>query len=374
MSSPHAGRLERWVGKEDLDYIQKSMKDWYGPPVALLGIPEKRAIFVTKDGDFIGQSPRERFTSLADWTLERTKASCKRFLDQLGRRSGTFSTGIASVSDLIAAATFSTGGRRQWQFQKTGVAGALGISSSLWRVGAQPVASAAPSNAPGGDIPTNIFQGALPLDNVSTAVRRLVSVNMGTSLLGSSLLLYDRLFEVNKTMSSTATEAVTGSLTRYTSQTATAEDYCGGNFIFIEVQSVLSATGHNWTVCKYTNQAGTTGQTLPSVTGVSAAVAGRFDSTASSWFCPLSTSDAGVFALTQMQCSASVTGAIAFMIGHPIGWIPNVLANCVLPVDFVNEEFSLPRIFDSASLAFIEGPKPAATATNYWGEVVALHA
>jgi hypothetical protein len=37
----HAGQLERWLGRETVEQLSASMRDWYGPPVALAGVPGK---------------------------------------------------------------------------------------------------------------------------------------------------------------------------------------------------------------------------------------------------------------------------------------------------------------------------------------------
>jgi hypothetical protein len=177
-------------------------------------------------------------------------------------------------------------------------------------------------------------------------------------------LIYDRIFDVAKTMSSTGTEAVTGVPTRYQSTTGGADNSAEGNFLFIEVQTGLSATAHNWTVCQYTNQAGTTGQTLPSVTGTSGATAGRIDHPIHQWFAILANGDTGVKALTQMQCSASVTGAVNFVIGHPIAWISSVNGALMCNHDYVLGSFNLARIFDSACLAILATSNTGA-ATQY---------
>jgi hypothetical protein len=190
-----------------------------------------------------------------------------------------------------------------------------------------------------------------------------------SSVVGNTLLLYDRLFQVDKTMNSTATEAVTGVPTRYQSGTATAADYIGGNFLFVEVGgTALAATAHNWTVCTYTDQA-SAASTLPSLTGNSAAIVRRLDHPTSQWFAPLESGDVGVKALTQMQCSAAVaTGVINFVIGHPIAWMPCPVVNLVCVADGINTSFNLVRIFDDAALTFLEVTKPATTATNYTGQ------
>ena len=170
--------------------------------------------------------------------------------------------------------------------------------------------------------------------------------------------------------------SVTGVPTRYQSSTASNTDYAGGNFLMIEVGgTALAATAHNWTTCLYTDEAGTTGQTLPSVTGNASAIVDRLDQPASTWFCPLASGDVGIKALTQMQCSAAVaTGVVNFVMGHPIGMMTFPVISSLLPFDWLTNREQAPRIFDSACLALLEMPKPATTATTYNGMIYATSA
>ena len=86
------------------------------------------------------------------------------------------------------------------------------------------------------------------------------------------------------------------------------------------------------------------------------------------WFAPLASGDFGIKALTQMQCSAAVaTGAIDFVIGHPIAWMPCPFAQVVCVTDGINTAFSMARIFDDACLAFLDVMKPSSTAVTYTG-------
>jgi hypothetical protein len=184
-------------------------------------------------------------------------------------------------------------------------------------------------------------------------------------------LLYDRIFAVAKTMNSTTTEAVTGVPTRYQNTAAGQPDSASGNFLFIETGTALAATAHSWTVCQYTDESGNATQTLPSVTGNASNIINRLDMPTSNWFCPLATGDTGIKALTQMQCSAAVaTGAVDFVIGHPISWMPCPIANLTCITDGINTAMQLTRIFDSACLALLEANKPATTATTYTGSIV----
>jgi len=200
---------------------------------------------------------------------------------------------------------------------------------------------------------------------------RLTGADLSASVVNNTLLLYDRIFGVVKTMASVATEAVTGVPTRYQSTTTTSEEYGGGNFLAIEVGgTALAATAHNWTVCLYTDQDGNTGATLPSVTGNSAAIVDRLDQPVQTWFCPLASNDSGIQQLDQMQCSASVaTGVIWFVIGHPLGFMSFPIINTFFPFDWLTNRDQAPYISNSACLALYEVLKPATTATTYTGRI-----
>src|SRR5262249_25939638 len=137
--------------------------------------------------------------------------------------------------------------------------------------------------------------GAFPFPNPTSGdTQHFVSAYVQPSTSPGCLLLYDRLFSVTKTMSSTGTEAVTGVPTRYQSNTNTAQDYAGANFLMIECRTALGATGHNWTTCLYTDQDGNTGATLPLVTGNASCIQYRLDQPANTWFNPLAAGDTGI--------------------------------------------------------------------------------
>lgn len=361
MKSTHSGRLERWVGAQRLDALSRSFKDWYGPPVHLLDVPG--SVRICGDGDFVGGFERGYFASAADSLFDWQR--------RLARNRSSLNTGFTSISSALAQA--SQGLKYGWYFNKAGPTGVIAASSTLWRLGNQPSAGSVGAAAPGGTAHVDSDAGGFPFTNPSSGTTRLTGIDACASVLGNSLLLYDRLFAVGKTMASTGTEAVTGVPTRYQSTTAANEDYAGGNFGFIETGgTALANTGHNWTVCKYTNQAGTTGQTLPSVTGVAACIVDRLDQPISTWFVPLAAGDTGIAAWSQMQCSASVaTGVISFCIGHPLGIISFPVVNIMFPFDWLTNRNQAPRIFDDACLAFLEVTKPTATASIYYGMIYA---
>lgn len=361
-------RVERWLGADKMRHLQECMRGWYGSPICVRDLPG--SVWITKDGDFVGRFGRGSFGSVYDALADYLKINWR----ELSRpQYGIANVGFASISDALLRA--SSGFAQRRPFAKTGSTGVAAVTSSLWRVGTQPTGGAAGAAAPGGTAHTSANTGALTFANPSSGTLHLVGADASANVINNTLLLYDRLFSVAKTMNSTTTEAVTGVPARYQSTTTTAADYIGDNFGFIEVGgTALAATAHNWTVCTYTDQANAA-STLPSVTGNSGAIVDRFDQPASQWFVPLESGDVGIKAWTQMQCSAAVaTGVINFCIGHPIGFMSFPVINSLLPFDWLTNRDQAPRVFDNACLALLEPLKPATTATTYTGRFVLLNA
>lgn len=375
----HSDKLERWLGSDTVKEISERYGKFYYP-IALNGVPGN--VFVMPGGDFAGNIKasigKEEGAASVLRKLQKRAESMFRREKAMGTLIDLIKSGdprlasvgaFASIDAVVAAAT---GGKGQLvKFMKTGVASnAIGNSNDLWTRAGTPVAGGAGSAAPGGVAPTSGTAGALGYANLGAANSgHYLNWALNASVINNSLLLYDRIFAVVKTMNSTGTEAVSGVPTRYQNSTAGNDAYIGGNFCFpANPTTVLPATAHNWTVCKYTNQAGTTGQTFPSVAGVSACVVGGVDLAVGNWFMPLASGDVGVKALTQMQCSALVaTGTIDFVIGHPIAINACPIANIACVDDGLYTSLSLQHIEDSACLSFLETLKPATTATTYSG-------
>lgn len=380
----HADRLERWLGAEQVAAISRNFAGFYHP-VALHGVPGE--VYVMPGGDFCGEIKAGAWLTKHDGAAEvlrklrrhaemhvRRDNALGKLIDLIRAEDAQLASvgAFASINAVIAA---FTGGKGQaLNFAKTGVASnAIGNANDLWTRAGQPVAGAAAGAAPGGTVPTAATTGALGFKNLGAANSgHYLNWALAASVINNSLLLYDRIFAVAKTMNSTTTEAVTGVPTRYQNTTAGAIDYIGGNFLFpANPTTVLAATAHNWTVCTYLDDANTS-QNLPSATGVSACAVGGIDLAAgqNSWFMPLATGDVGIKALTQMQASAAVaTGTIDFVIGHPIAINACPVANMACLDDGLYTALNLTPILDSACLSFLEMPKPATTATTYSGIV-----
>ena len=273
------------------------------------GVPGQ--VYATKGGDFIGaidagyeMSAMDR----AEHIIRRHRQAQRARMARARRQGGT----IGSLDAALAA--YFGGGNRTFLFNKAGTTGVVNSTNTLWYVGNQPAAGAAAGAAPGGTVPTSATTGAWPFDNPASGTQHFVFGNPVASAAPNTLLLYDRLFSVTKTMNSTATEAVSGTPTRYQSATTSAADYAGNNFLMIECRTALAATAHNWTVCTYTDQDGNTGATLPSVTGNSGNIINRLDQPAGTWFCPLAGGDTGI--RTSLRCSARLRSPLARRLHH----------------------------------------------------------
>lgn len=373
--SPHAGRIERWLGADKVEYLTDQMRGWYGPPINIRDVPG--SLWLTGDGDFVGDFGRGFFASALDGLRDHLQFFQRKLDLERSFSQHVFGVGFTSISDALARASSGDGQMLNGgQIAKSGPTGVVGSASSLWRVGAQPSAGLAPAAAPGGLAPVSTTAGAMKFNNPASGTLHLVGADFSANVINNCLMLYDRIFHVTKTMNSTATEAVTGVPTRYQSVTPGAADSAEGNFLFIEVGGTpLAATAHNWTTCLYTDSEGTGSNTLPSVTGNSGAIVDRFDMPLNTWFCPLAAGDRGIKELDQMQCSAAVaTGVVNFVIGHPIGVMAFPVINSLLPFDWLTNRLQAPRIFDGACLALFELPKPATTATTYNGQIYATRA
>lgn len=381
MKHTHSDRLDRWLGAEKVAAISAQFKDFYWP-VPVHGVPGN--VKVMPGGDFTGEINGGAFLSSRDGAaavLKKLRAAAESkakrnnmlgLLAELIRAEDSRILSVGAFASVDAVIAAYTGGKGQiLTFNKVGVtANSIGTCNDLWTRGTTPTAGGAGSAAPGGVATTASTTGALQFKNLGAANSgHYLNWSVTASVINNSLLLYDRLFAVVKTMNSTGTEAVTGVPTRYQSTTAGNNDYIGGNFCFpTNPTTVLAATAHNWTVCTYLDETNAAG-TFASQAGVSACVVGGIDiQSGAGWFLPLATGDVGVKALTQMQCSAAVaTGTIDFVIGHPIAINACPIANFACMDDGLYTSINLTSILDNACLSFIELSKPTTTNTSYSG-------
>jgi hypothetical protein len=366
----HSGQLERWLGAEGVKRVSDSMRN-FPFPAPMLDVPGR--VWCMPGGDFVGTLKAGSEMSALDRAVDILKRHRAAARIRGGRVTHGQFNAFATLDALIAAVT---GGKAQYlNFAKTGVAAsAIGGSMDLWTRGTVPAAGAAGGALPGGTSPTNATTGNWGWVNPANAnTGHYLAIELAASVINNSLGIVDRLFSCAVNPNSTATQAVTGTFSRYQSGTGTAADYIGGNFAFpSNPTTVLAATAHNWTVCQYTDQASTTGVSFPSTAGISACPVGQIDLAVgqNSWFMPFASGDTGVKALTQVQLSAAVaTGTMDWVVSHLIGLVACPVANMVCVGDALYTAMQLTSVFDNACLSAIEMPKPATTATNYAGRV-----
>lgn len=357
MPSTHAQKLERWLGTEVVEGIARQTKGWYGPPIAIAGVPGN--VYVGGDGDFMGAIKGGYFGNLMDFAEQRAR----RILRNWSRtQHGKLNTGFASLSDLISEAT--TGGKAQeLMYLKTGVAGPAASSSAfLWAQGALPSAGANAAAAPGGTIPDNTTNGGMKqADPGGSDTLHLTTWTGAPVTAAGSLMLYDYLFGVNNSLNATNT-AVTGVPTRY--QTTNA----AGSFVSARVTTVLSATATNLTVT-YQDQDGNLAEAAPAIAARVSAAVQTIPLTQPQWYVPLNAGDTGLRKITNVQSSGANTGVVDWIIGHPLAILPQPIVNVPYVLDGINSAFSLVKIETDACLALLEYFKSATGAATYHGHI-----
>lgn len=348
--STHASKLERWLGPSKCAELSTLHKDWYGPPIALAGVPG--AVYCRGGGDFVGNIDAGSFQNYWDYSISKTK--------QFIRRAAVFdrtqmATGFATLQAIIDAA--NTGYAQNVKISVSGAVGVANRAYDVWR-SAVPVAGVEGGAAPGGTAYNKDSPKAAYIRNAGAGKTLTAVNNQIGSGVAMSYLVCDRLFAVAKTMNSTASEAVTGVATRYQSSTSTDPDWCGGNFVYPRCYTALPATAHNHTVCQYTDQDGNTGVSFPSVAGVASCARDLVDLPDFNWFMNLDAGDVGVKSITQIQLNAAVaTGGIDYVLSHPLFWCPApglLSINGYVPSPWINNHINsamqLTRIFNDACL------------------------
>jgi hypothetical protein len=356
-ASTHSSRLERWLGKECVDSISKSMRGYHGTkPIAIANVPGH--IYATNDGDFVGGIKGGYFTTFFELCLGRLNKAVKKIAN--GDR---LYTGFSSLSDLISEAT--TGGKKQqFMIAKTGVTGVANIANSLWDVGANPQAGGT-SAAAAGSSPDNTTNGSIRYTNPTGGdTMHFIGATMVPTVGANCLLMYDRFYQVNHNIANDP-QSISGTPTRYQSNAAI------NTFLTAFVTTALGAGTPTLTLT-YVDDAGNTAENATTQTIVGSAIARRFPFAATignGWFIPLNSGDRGVRSLTNADLSATSTGNIDYVLGKPYVWIPQGIANFPIIVDGINSAFNLVQITDSSCLAFMEINKGATTATSYSGTI-----
>ncbi len=361
----HSQRLERWLGKEQVEQISQSMTNWYGKPIPIGNT--QGVVYATKGGGFCGKLKGGYYGSLADYTIDKFNAAIKRASK---KQLTTLNTGFSSLSDLISEIT--TGGKSQMLiFTKSGTTGVVGRSNSLFNVGSFPSAGGTGGTTGTGRACTSAINGALKQANPSGSdTLHFISSQTQGSVGTQSLLMYDRLWDMTHTMTVDPRSCDAANVpTRY--QTAALAP---SNFFSGEVTTVLPAATPTITL-DYVDQDGNnvTGPALSTI--ASAAAVNTVPFTSPNWFYPLDPADTGLRSLQNSAnainlSAAMASGVVTWFIGHPLVFIPCPTANVPVLIDGINSAINLQRIYDNACLSFLELNKGATTATTWWGQIL----
>ena len=366
-----AQKLERWLGTEIVEGISMKMRDWYGPPIPVAGVPGR--VYACGGGDFCGPIRGGYFGNLADFSAARVK----RLLQSTGRPQYQLNAGFASLQALIDDVK-NLGGGQKFNFYKNGITQPA-ASSSAWlfrQGGGIPVSAAGPGASatdPAGTVYTNTSLGGFRQKADSgTDTTFFISANgVNTSTTGSgSLLLTDYLWDVNINYNNT-NNAITGVPTRY--QTATTAP---GNFMSGDTTVVLGATASNITLT-YVDQDGNAAEAAAALAIRTTSAVGTIPHTAPVWFIPLNAGDTGLRNATNIAFSAGNNGYVARMIAHPLAVIPQVLQGSAIGtgqawsvIDGVNSAFQFERVYNGACLALMEFFKAGTGSTTYTGTIM----
>lgn len=339
--STQAHRLENWMGKEQVEECSRQMRDWYGPPIPLKNVPG--AVYARGGGDFVGPIRGGGVGCLADYYADKVVRAWKK-----QARTQRLYTGFSSLSDLISEAT--TGAKQQnFFFYKTSTVNITASNESLWLIaGGMPGAGAAPSALAGGSVPDNTTVGGLQqVDPGGSDTLHLTTVTSQSTVAGRMLVLYDRIFNASGLPhNTTAATACSGVPTRYTTTTGDV----AGNFAFLEVTNALGSTAHTVTM-RYNDQAGGADENAIATTVVVSSAANRIPHAA--FFIPLAAADTGLCAHDLFTMSAVSSGTSNCVIGHPLCFIPQPVANAGVIIDGINSAFNLVQIKTDACLAFL---------------------
>ena len=360
----HSDKLDRWLGAGQTEHYSQMFRNWYGPPVALAGVPGN--VYVAKGGDFVGPIKGGAFGNLWDFAVQRQRRILRKTLE---RNRHKLNAGFASLSDLISEAT--SGGKSQLLvYSKTGanptnVANAV----SLWTANALPAAGSTGGTSGTGRKTVRTTVGALPQVNAAGGDTLHLTTWTGLCTAVSSAMLVDRLWDMtynHATALSTAIDALNRP-DRY--QTAALAP---GNFISGDITTGLSATAHTLTVT-YVDDQGNAAEAAAAYAAPVSAVGGRTPTAAGSWFVPLNSPDVGARYLTNIAQSTitSVTGVTNWWVGHPIAMMPFPVANVPFVLDGINSAFNLQRIYDDACL-FLYCPSDATTGAKTYGGTIQL--
>lgn len=285
--------------------------------------------------------------------------------------------GFSSLDDLVSKITVD--GQTDFQItnKTTGVAGVAGTWTDPTVFNGYPVASTYAGTSLTYVATDESSEGAIPHGgNVSTATKHFL--NAGASIFAAAgapwyVLCMDQIGYVPITGAD-----VTGTTSRTVTMTAldgTARYPNGAGLrMYFSTEVAPTLGGPNLTALTYTNQAGTTGKSVPVTVGFSATpVAGQVPhsgnaATRYAPFLPLAAGDSGIRDIEAFTLSGGTaytgTGQLVLHLVKPLFILPVVASGMYSERDFLNQLPSLPRIRDGAYLKYMYFQTGATTTTS----------
>lgn len=269
----------------------------------------------------------------------------------------------ADQNAMISDITNGKYGRTYWGKTPTGAV-TVGNWYDLWNVVGNPgqgsIAGTAKTAVAWSDASTGAMNHR---GNVSTDTKHMLWKRIVATANTPIIMLYDRVISYDQNPYAAAVNQVM-------TNTATAARYntaAPGLLIMMCVCTVNGATATNITQLRYTNQAGTTLQAMPTTPTVSIIVSGAVPSTVFgarviapatagaticwSQFMPLATGDSGCRLVNDYTPSAANTGTFTIVLLHPLTDLILPVAAVPSDADCVYQLTELEQIFDGACIA-----------------------
>lgn len=271
--------------------------------------------------------------------------------------------GFTSRDDIINEVTVN-GKSEKWTFYKVAPANAeaAGVWQSLWKGVGNPGAGSDPAATPGTaytSTPSSMVAGSICFADRSPDQKHGL-VFKARATQNCTLKLYDRLVGVSGiALNSTGSKTINSSaLPRY-SGTAAVD-----NEAWLEVTTATTTTAPVVNLNSYTSSDGTTGLAGGNVTFPAAAT-----DLHTMIQLPLNASEQGIRSAEAglNVGTAAAAGACNFLIIREIATI-GLLANVENSVSLLDDELSLPRVFDGANLGLMIMASTT-TATTVWGSI-----
>lgn len=282
--------------------------------------------------------------------------------------------GFSSMDDFVNEVTNNG---KFWRADWNKITGGAAYTAGRWydlsSLNGTPVANAFAGTALAAQVPTDASGfGLWHGGNVTPDTKHLTNMGAYTAVatgVPSVLMLADMCLYypgINMNVATLQTLNNSNALTRYTSG--------AGLRAGLVMNTSSGATAHNLSM-SYTNQAGTSGKTLPvTVSCTASAITPHITHSGTAAnnygpFLPLASGDTGIRSVQSVQLSAASGGGTASLcLYKPLAVLPLTTLGVAAERDLMNQLPSLPQVQDGACLTWLLFAGAAVAAnTNFYG-------